>query len=161
MTSSSTRLTKFLQLNVSNKRRMVKLKYNTNRRYSMMNWKNSLYESGVCNSDHPKTLLNKMFFEIMLYFCRRGRQNLRQFRKQPTSKSTLMQQEPNMCQKAAKSKLKITEKRFMYATEGVWCPVASFEKYLQYLNPKKRVLISTTQERGELRSHSLVRQHGS
>ena len=49
----------------------------------------------------------------------------------------------------------------MYATEGVWCPVASFEKYLQYLNPKKRVLISTTQERGELRSHSLVRQHGS
>ena len=49
----------------------------------------------------------------------------------------------------------------MYATEGVLCPVASFEKYLQYLNPKKRVFISTTHERGELRSHSLVRQHGS
>ena len=28
-----------------------------------------LYESGVFNSDHPKTLLNKVFFEIMLCFC--------------------------------------------------------------------------------------------
>lgn len=24
----------------------------------------------------------------------------------------------------------------LYATRGVWCPVASFEKYLQHLNPK-------------------------
>ena len=38
---------------------------------------------------------------------------------------------------------------------------ASFEKHLQHLNPKKRVLISTTQERGELRCRSLVRKHGS
>ena len=29
----------------------------------------NLYESGVFNSDHPKTLLNKVFFEIMLCFC--------------------------------------------------------------------------------------------
>ena len=40
-----------------------------------------LYESGVFNSDHSKTLLNKMFFEIMLCFCRHGRQNLRQLKK--------------------------------------------------------------------------------
>ena len=40
-----------------------------------------LYESGVFNSDHSKTLLNKVFFEIMLCFCRRGRQNLRQLKK--------------------------------------------------------------------------------
>ena len=46
----------------------------------MMTWK-KLYESGVFNSDHSKTLLNKMFFEIMLCFCRHGRQNLRQLKK--------------------------------------------------------------------------------
>ena len=40
-----------------------------------------LYESGVFNSDHSKTLLNKVFFEIMLCFCRHGRQNLRQLKK--------------------------------------------------------------------------------
>ena len=41
-----------------------------------------LYESGVFNSDHSKTLLtNKVFFEIMRCFCRRGRQNLRQLKK--------------------------------------------------------------------------------
>ena len=28
----------------------------------------------------------------------------------------------------------------MYATGGVWCPVASFEKYLQHLNPKSEFL---------------------
>ena len=40
-----------------------------------------LYESGVFSSDFPKTLLNKVFFEIMLCFCRRGRQNVRRLRK--------------------------------------------------------------------------------
>jgi len=35
-----------------------------------------LYESSVFNSDHPKTLLNKVFFEIMLCFCGCGCQNL-------------------------------------------------------------------------------------
>ena len=28
----------------------------------------------------------------------------------------------------------------MYATEGVWCPVVSFEKYLQHLNPENEFL---------------------
>jgi hypothetical protein len=40
-----------------------------------------LYKSAVFNVDSPKTLLNKVFFEIMLCFCRRGRQNLRQLKK--------------------------------------------------------------------------------
>ena len=44
-----------------------------------------LYESGVVNSGHPKTLLNKVFFEVMLCFCQRGRQNLRQLRKTDTT----------------------------------------------------------------------------
>ena len=31
-----------------------------------------LYECGVFNLGDPRTLQNKVFFEIMLYFCRRG-----------------------------------------------------------------------------------------
>ena len=39
--------------------------------------KKKVYESAVFNTDSPKTLFNKVFFEIMLCFFRRGRQNLR------------------------------------------------------------------------------------
>jgi hypothetical protein len=40
-----------------------------------------LYESGVFNTETPATLQNKVFFEIMFYFCRQGRQNLRELKK--------------------------------------------------------------------------------
>jgi hypothetical protein len=40
-----------------------------------------LYQSAVFNTDSPKTLLNKVFFKIMLWFCCRGRQNLCQLKK--------------------------------------------------------------------------------
>ncbi len=42
---------------------------------------NKLYESGVFNTNTPATLQNKVFFEIIFYFCRRGRQNLRELKK--------------------------------------------------------------------------------
>ena len=40
-----------------------------------------LYESGAFSTELPKTLFNKVVFEIMLYFCRRGCQHLPQLRK--------------------------------------------------------------------------------
>ena len=40
-----------------------------------------LYRCGVFNTENPTTLQNKVFFEIMLFFCRRGRQNFRQLKK--------------------------------------------------------------------------------
>ena len=40
-----------------------------------------VYKSGVFGTGHPKSLLNKVFFEIMLCFCHRGRQNLRQLKR--------------------------------------------------------------------------------
>ena len=40
-----------------------------------------LYRCGVFNTENPTTLQNKVFFEIMLFFCQRGRQNLRQLKK--------------------------------------------------------------------------------
>ena len=36
----------------------------------------------------PENLQNKVFFEVMLYFCRRGRQNLRQLKKMDFSFNT-------------------------------------------------------------------------
>ena len=41
----------------------------------------TLYSSDVFSVNSPKTLLNKVFFEIMLYFCNRGRENLRNTKK--------------------------------------------------------------------------------
>ena len=41
-------------------------------------------ESGVFYTNKPATLQNKVFFEIILFFCRRGRQNLRQLKKKMT-----------------------------------------------------------------------------
>ena len=40
-----------------------------------------LYTTGVFNCNSPKTLQQKVFFEIMLYFCNRGKENLRQMEK--------------------------------------------------------------------------------
>ena len=40
-----------------------------------------LYESTAFGLNDPEKLQNKVFFEVMLYFCRRGRQNLRQLKK--------------------------------------------------------------------------------
>ena len=37
-----------------------------------------LYQSGLLSIDTPATLQNKVFFDYMLYFCNRGRENLRE-----------------------------------------------------------------------------------
>ena len=40
-----------------------------------------LYECGIFYISNPVTLQNKIFFEVMLCFCRRGRLNFRQLKK--------------------------------------------------------------------------------
>jgi len=40
-----------------------------------------LYESTAFSLTDPEKLQNKVFFEVVLYFCRQGRQNLRQLKK--------------------------------------------------------------------------------
>ena len=102
----------------------------------------------------------------MLCFCRRGRQNLQQLKKADFEVHT----DATGAKFVSKVRDELTtnhreddeaqEGGVMYATGGVWCPVASLRKYLQHLNPK-RVLISTTEEKGELKFRHLARQHGS
>ena len=40
-----------------------------------------LYKCGIFDISNPVTLQNKIFFEVMLYFCHSGRQNLRLLKK--------------------------------------------------------------------------------
>ena len=73
-----------------------------------------------------------------------------------------MQQEPNLCQKSVTSLLiknlreddEAEEGGVMYATEGVWCPIASFEKYLQHLSPKNEFLLQRPKK--EVSSDAIV-----
>ena len=83
----------------------------------------------------------------MLCFCRRGRQNLRQLKKSPfrvfkdASGKNYVAKVVDELTKNHRENDK--EGGMMYETEGPFCPVASFEKYLQHLKPSQRVFIST------------------
>jgi hypothetical protein len=100
----------------------------------------------VFSADNPKTLLNKVFFEIMLCFCRRGRQNLRQLKKSHFKVfkyalgKTFVAKVVDELTKNHRENDEEEEGGMMYATEGPFCPVASFEKYLQHLNPANEFL---------------------
>ena len=95
-----------------------------------------VYESGVYSTDHPKSLLNKASFEIMLCFCRRGHQNLRQLKrsdfvvKTDSTGAKFVSKVVDELTKNHREDDEAEEGGIMYATEGPFCPVGSFEKYL-------------------------------
>ena len=105
-----------------------------------------LYESGVFCLNDPEKLQNKVFFEVMLYFCRRGRQNLRQLKKTDFSFNT----DGTGARYVCKTTDELTKNRreddegfdggVMYEKPGPNCPVASFELYLSHLNPLNEFL---------------------
>lgn len=70
--------TESAQLNREKREKRDRL--STNQRSTTINIK-QLYESGLFSLTRPDTLQNKVFFELMLFFCRRGRQNLRELKK--------------------------------------------------------------------------------
>lgn len=101
-----------------------------------------LYESGVFCVNNPTTLQNKVFFEVMLYFCRRGRQNLRQLKKPDFLLNTDAQGNRYVC----KTTDELTKNRrendegfeggVMFEKPGTaTCPVNSFDMYVKHLNP--------------------------
>ena len=106
-----------------------------------------LYESGVFNTETPATLQNKVFFEIMFYFCRRGRQNLRELKKDDFALKVNAQGQRYV----VKTKDELTKNHrvddaqaeeggMMISNGGPLCPVYSFEKYLSHLNPLNEFL---------------------
>ena len=106
-----------------------------------------LYECGIFSTESPHTLQNKVFFELILYFCRRGRQNLRQLRKH----DFVIKMNPQGQKYVVKSG-DTTELNdgcgggFMVATGNPLCPVFSFEKYLTHLNPLNEFLFQRSRE---------------
>ena len=105
-----------------------------------------VYESGVFSTDHPKSLLNKVFFEIMLCFCRCGHQNLHQLKMSDfvvKTDSTGAKFVSKVVDELIKNHREVDEAEeggIMYDTGGPFCPVASFERYLQHLNPQNEFL---------------------
>ena len=101
-----------------------------------------LYQSEAFNVDNPRGLQNKVWFEVMLFFCRRGRENLREL----TKDSFALSEDSSGRKYVFKVKDELTKNRreesealdggFMYERQGdPNCPVASFEKYVSKLNP--------------------------
>ena len=110
-----------------------------------------LYNSGVFNQNNPQGLQSKVWFEIMVYVCRRGRENLRELKKDHFTVGT----DSNGREFVAQAKDELTKKTRednpasrrdagrMYATGDKDCPVKSFKKYLEKLNPNCEALFQT------------------
>ena len=94
----------------------------------------------------PRTVQNKVFFEIMLYFCRRGRQNLRELKIKDFSSA----KDDKGARYVTKSGDELTKNRreddkgfeggMMFEKPGPQCPVASLALYIKHLNPKNEFL---------------------
>lgn len=100
-----------------------------------------LYSSGVLSTSSPKSLQRKVFFEVMLYLCRRGRENLRTLEKT----SFKVEKYPDGKKYVALAKDELTKNHrvndecheggVIVETNGINCPVNSFLVYLSKLNP--------------------------
>ena len=101
-----------------------------------------LYKSGVFSTDSPTTLQNKVFFEVMFYFCRRGRQNLRELKKDDftinvntNGRRCVIKTKDELTKNHRVNDAQAEEGGMMIANDSHYCPVYSFEKYLSHLNP--------------------------
>ena len=91
--------------------------------------------------DDPQGLQDKVFIDVMLYFCNRGRENLREM----TVDSFDICEDGGKCYIALKDtltknnredKLEKSQCGIMTPTNGPRCPVASFLRYKSKLNPE-------------------------
>ena len=107
-----------------------------------------MYCSAAFDTTTPTGLQNKVWFEIMLYFCRRGRENLREL----TKESFKINQAANGRKYVLQVKDELTKNRreeqeseecgLMFETGLVSCPVKSFEK----IKPKLCCIVSKTKK---------------
>ncbi|XP_071138463.1 uncharacterized protein KIAA1958-like [Mytilus edulis] len=98
------------------------------------------------NVNSPSGLLNKVWFEVLLYFCRRGQENLREMKPQDFKISKDDEGKEyvhKISSEMTKNHQGVDEEDFepeggrMYATGTPMCPVLSFKKYLDKLNPNQ------------------------
>ena len=100
-----------------------------------------LYESPILNSESPKSLQRKVFFDLMLYTCRRGQENLRLLTKSSYQVHTgsdgrrfVMKADDEMT-KNHRVGDENEEGGVMLETGGERCPVSTFLLYVSKLNP--------------------------
>ena len=103
-----------------------------------------LYKHETFDPNTPHGLLHKVWFEVILYFCRRGRENIREMK--PSDFNILFDDTGRKyIKKITTEKTKnhqgtTNENEHsggrMYSTDTPMCPVRSFEKYIAKLNPK-------------------------
>lgn len=105
-----------------------------------------LYECKIFGFEDPQTLQNKVFFEIMLFFCRRSCQNLRQLKISDFSVgvddkgSRFVYKRTDDLTKNKREVEDVLEGEKMYERPGLNCPVASFQLYIDHLNPNNPFL---------------------
>ena len=109
-----------------------------------------LYQSGVLDINTPRGLQRKVWFELMLFICRCGRENFRKLEKDhavavdSNGRKYVYQCKDEMTKRICGDNMKSgVDAGRMYATEGEGCPVASFEKYVSKLNPKYSAFFQT------------------
>ena len=102
------------------------------------------HQTMYMSPDSPQGLLNKALFETILYFCRRGRENIREL----DSSDFQIKYDADGRKYITKVKSEQTKNHQgttnedesdggrMYATGSRMCPVSSFEKYLSKRNSK-------------------------
>ena len=105
-----------------------------------------LYSSTVFSIDQPKSLLRKVFFELMLFLCRRGQENLRLL----TKSSFVVKKDENNMEYIIRNIDELDKNHrendincdggVIIATGKENCPVKSFKLYLEKLNPKLEAL---------------------
>ena len=103
-----------------------------------------LYSSGVLSDSDPESLQYKVYVEVALHFCRRGREGLRELSKssfcEKTDRNgksyvTLTYNELEKNHQGLSNKDESEEPR-MYEQGGPNCPLASFRLYMSKLNEK-------------------------
>ena len=104
-----------------------------------------LYSSSVFSLENPVGLQNKVFFELMLHFCRRGRENLRalkvsDFLIKNNSGTEMVIKATDELTKNHRDQDRAEEQMVMVATGGKNCPVTSFKLYVSKLNPNLTAL---------------------
>ena len=97
-----------------------------------------LYQSNVFSPENPKSLQRKVFFDVMLYLCRRGRENLKKddFIIRVGDNGEYIEKITDEMTKNRRENNEAEEGGVILATGTQSCPVESFKKYVSLLNPR-------------------------
>ena len=114
-----------------------------------------LYSCGILDTNNPVTLQNKVFVEVNLHFCRRGREGLRELNKDSFVKKsdsngrTYITLGFNELEKNHQGfdKRDYQEEPRMYEHGGDQCPVKSFDLYVSKLHPECRAFFQRPSEK--------------